>query len=807
MRKIFIFFCAMTLVPNIVFAQVVFTEVMYDPTGADSGHEWVEIYNQGSDPIALDDQWKFFDGSSHILNVTQGTATLAPHALAVIADKPDLFLTQYPLYSGILFDSVVSIGNSGSTIALYNNGQATGDSSLTFDPSWGGSGNNKTLEKVDVAGGNDRVNWHESTVDLGTPGAFPDLSPDPLPTPHPIQVQGKLILTELLPNPAGSDTEAEWIELHNTSEQLLPLEGITVQDSSGTVYRFPASTSINAAAYLVLSRTISHIALNNDHDTVILQDDQGTELDRVEYAETAAEGRSYALIDDQWQWSSQPTPSAENMVPVNQSPVVNYSLSGEPYIIGTSIAFDASSSFDPEGDALTFAWDFTDGTTSNRKSTSHTFKTPGTFKISLRATDQQGLVSEHIISLDIHDKETATATTKKTTNTLTAQQATSTTSRLAPVVDTVRLSEFLPNPAGSDAGEWIELYNTGDTDVDISQWQLDDEDGGSKPFHFPSGSLITSHTYQVWSKAATKLALNNNTDSVRLLDADNNLLDSVEYTGGKEGQSYEKDFDSEEWRWQSNPTMGLPAVLVLGVSTSLESASDTDQLYVPAHSAEGIVVVEPNSWYKQKFYIQTLDAPEEQLVEVYNARGNFPELRSGDQIIVQNYVETPSGDIRRLKISTPDQIVIAAHQQTIAPTVESLGDITDDDINHIISVSAQVNTVATQSLSLTDDSSTLSVYLGPDWSGAKPVKGSTVTIAGVIQKSSGKLRLRALSVMEEERQSATTTVETNTTTIHTVGPNTTKKPTTVMMGWYTFIALVIIGLIYGGYRWWFIGKR
>ncbi len=786
-------------------------ELMYDPSGSDTGHEWVEVYNQGEEPVSLDDQWKFFDGSSHILNLIQGSATIAPHSLAVIADKSDLFLAQYPLYDGTLFDSVVSIGNSGSTIALYNNGQATAESSLTFDPGWGGSGNDKTLEKIDPAGSNERSNWHESSVDLGTPGTFPDPNPDPNPNPDPIDLRDKLIITELLPNPVGSDTDNEWIELHNSSNQELPLSGVIIHDSSASRYTFPVATLLAADQYLVLGRTISNIALNNDADSVILQDNQGIELDRVDYQETAVEGSSYALVDDQWAWSNKPTPGAVNTIPENQRPVIDYVLSSEPYLAGSSISFDASSSYDPEGEPLTYSWDFTDGITSNRKTTSHTFKSSGVFNISLRVSDKSGLLNEQNIKIAVKDKDGVSKLDNKKTTSI-VQQATTTVSTIMPVIDTVRLSEFLPNPIGSDAGEWIELFNSGEAEVDISQWQLDDADGGSKPFRFPAGTKIASKQYQVWSKSATKLALNNSSDSVRLFDLESNVLDSIEYASGKEGQSYEKDFDSEEWQWQSNPTMGLPTVQVLGLSIASELATSTnEQFKIVSNTVEGIVVVTPGSWYKQKFYLQLLDSIDDQLVEVYNSRGDFPELKSGDQIVIQDPVESVSGSLRRLKIGIPEQIIIVAHEQTVPTTAESLGDITDDNLNQTVTVNAKVNTIATQSLQLVDDdNNTLSVYLGPDWtwSDDKPSKGSVVSIAGVVQKSSGKLRLRALSVTPDNTEPiATTTTKYNTTTVQNNLLTNNLSTKTSIIGWYVLAGLVFLGIGYGGYRWWFIGKK
>lgn len=101
------------------------------------------------------------------------------------------------------------------------------------------------------------------------------------------------------------------------------------------------------------------------------------------------------------------------------------------------------------------------------------------------------------------------------------------------------LSEVMPNPEGTDnETEWIELYNNGTTNVDLGNWSLDDEEGGSKPYIFPAGTIIEAQDFLVITRADSKLALNNDTDEVRLFDFQGNPQDSVLYNGSPEGQSY-----------------------------------------------------------------------------------------------------------------------------------------------------------------------------------------------------------------------------------------------------------------------------
>lgn len=108
------------------------------------------------------------------------------------------------------------------------------------------------------------------------------------------------------------------------------------------------------------------------------------------------------------------------------------------------------------------------------------------------------------------------------------------------VSSAVIIFRVLPDPIGDDAvGEFIELKNTGGVSVDLSGWQLDDEDGGSTPYIISSGVHIAAGETLSFSREDTSIALNNNGDTARLLAPDGSVVDELPYDDVDEGQVLE----------------------------------------------------------------------------------------------------------------------------------------------------------------------------------------------------------------------------------------------------------------------------
>lgn len=124
----------------------------------------------------------------------------------------------------------------------------------------------------------------------------------------------------------------------------------------------------------------------------------------------------------------------------------------------------------------------------------------------------------------------------------------------------LEISEIFPNPKGKDAGsEWVELYNAGAVEINISGWYVDDDGAEDLPSTnavvIPETTKIAGQNYLLIQIPKGKFALNNSGfDAVRIFDNSKILKLRQGYLGPvKEGYSYAKD-NSGQWVWTESPS-------------------------------------------------------------------------------------------------------------------------------------------------------------------------------------------------------------------------------------------------------------
>lgn len=366
----------------------------------------------------------------------------------------------------------------------------------------------------------------------------------------------------------------EWIKLYNNTAEDVDLTGWALEAEDGSP-KISLRGMISAADFFVLERTddesltgimASQIytgALGNNGEHLFLKNSLGVVVDEIdcgsgwfagendnklamERIDVLGAGNNVSnwrtagedlLIVDSLPSDSVDELSSEEELEIQESSGSTQSdefilkaIAGANVEIFTDqdLLFDASFS---EGlnDEAKFFWNFGDGYTSSEKKIYHSYRYAG----------------EYIAALKI-----------------TIDNFSDTAYRMVKALNSnVIISELLPNVEGKDDKEWIEIYNKSEQMVDISGWQIDDEEGGSKAFVFPESTFISAKGYLVFEKEATGIILNNSDDSARLLSSDGSIVDEVCYVETYEGQTLNR-ISSASAVWSAVSTPGQKNIVV-----------------------------------------------------------------------------------------------------------------------------------------------------------------------------------------------------------------------------------------------------
>jgi len=195
---------------------------------------------------------------------------------------------------------------------------------------------------------------------------------------------------------------------------------------------------------------------------------------------------------------------------------------------GSIIHFSAEGSSDPDGDELTYSWNLGDGNVEKKCSFDYSYNYPGKYLVIVEVFDGQWRDTDSKI-ITIYPSQ-------------------------------ITISEVLPDPEGNDEeNEWIEIYNGSDNIINLSSWQLDDEEGGSSPFIFPDHSLIAAKSFLIFRREVTKISLNNTNDQARLLYPTGEVIHQVSYQDAKSGESAAQ--KNGEFFWTEILTPGTENVI------------------------------------------------------------------------------------------------------------------------------------------------------------------------------------------------------------------------------------------------------
>ncbi len=210
------------------------------------------------------------------------------------------------------------------------------------------------------------------------------------------------------------------------------------------------------------------------------------------------------------------------------------------------------------------------------------------------------------------------------------------------------------NDALPDPGDWIEIYNKGKEDIDISGWKLTDSDTTHR-FIFAPNTWVKSNSYLVVSNDLTKMetvfgtvkneigtfafGLGSETDKVCLYSLSNQLIDEVSYSNVVPWQTFDlkklwsleltnpaKDNNSAS-NWVFSVGNGTP-----GVRNTPYLPDAVNELQVSKNSPE-LLRNYPNPFREGTTIEFNLDQPGKYLITVLDVNGRvIRSLSDHDQI-------------------------------------------------------------------------------------------------------------------------------------------------------------------------------
>ncbi|MBP6855616.1 MAG: lamin tail domain-containing protein [Candidatus Pacebacteria bacterium] len=125
-----------------------------------------------------------------------------------------------------------------------------------------------------------------------------------------------VIISEVLPNPLGTDAKNEWIELYNEGARAISLSGWSIKDKSGKSSVFQEGDIIESKSFLVIKGGDMRISLNNDGDALFLYDDQNNICDVFEYTQKVGDNISVIKESGSVVFSTTATPGFKNVITI-----------------------------------------------------------------------------------------------------------------------------------------------------------------------------------------------------------------------------------------------------------------------------------------------------------------------------------------------------------------------------------------------------------------------------------------------------------------------------------------------------------
>lgn len=728
--------------------DVVINEFVSDP--ADEEKEWIEIYNTTNKSIPLDG-WTIEDGSKTETHLS-GTLGISGLARFFVCESPK-----------------GSLNNAGDRVVLFNQNHEIIDDVSYGNYNDGNISNNasRAYDPDSVARTGDGQNTYNNSSDFKitttpTKGASNIITSETASTTEDKKIVSikDIQITEVLPNPAISEGQEEFVELFNAGKVDIDLAGWFLVSEIGQRYVFSqkdfSSTLIKPDSYVMVVRKKSNIALKNTGGDSVKLYQVGTEKASAifTYHEKSPIGMSAVKDSDGFViWTKTPTPGAKNVfAKENRAPEIS-AIFPSKGVIGENMIFDASDTIDAERDPLAFQWDFGDGQKADGDFVSHIFLKAGDYAVTLHVHDtvRESVEVRHI---KIMRKEQMAEQKMEQGG---ERQISPVNKKISP--GDMKVDQVYPNPAGRDNKEFIMLKNISTTPLDISGWNIKTEKSNAF-FTFPSASKVEPQKNISLLQTQSGLRLQNTSDAVYLFNTEGELIDSVDYEDAPENRILVRAKDGI-WRWmkssdaedgnsgktvkksvKSGNQKKISDKTVMYRGASQENASETAIDGIRALEIgssvrfRAVVSVEPGILGKMIFYVAGSG------IQIYNSRKDFPELRVGDAVEIWGILQESGGETR-VRVAGNDAIRIISHGDVPIPDAVETSAMDEAVEGHLVHIQGEVIEVRWPYIYVDDGGGEVRVYVkkSTNIEKRKLYVGDELSVTGIVSQTAAGYRI------------------------------------------------------------------
>lgn len=370
------------------------------------------------------------------------------------------------------------------------------------------------------------------------------------------------------------------------------------------------------------------------------------------------------------------------------------------------------------------------------------------------------------------------------------------------------INEFISNPPPGGV-EWVEIYNPG-AKINLTDWRI--TDGSATATHLESE--IKSNGYITIFSPRGKL--NNDEDTISLIDPSNNLIDTITYgyelPAPPKGTALARD-GFGFWQITHKPTPGRGNEFVLPDSEpepnkdeSEESTEETkkessaskskkETIYAPSSfavmdtwqegqniSITGVVTALPGTLGAQLFYLGDMSG---RGVQIYNYKKEFPALGMNDKIYVQGEL-TKTYNMWRIKTKSLDDFYVLGDGES-EPWDIKVDEIDYEYFGALAVIEGEVTEFKKSYLYIDDGSGEIKINFAKSnaLENIKLSNGDMIRATGIITPTKSEIRLETR--LPED-------IEIKNQTSIDIPDETDERPTNNWVGLIPLGILMVVGI-------------